>query len=296
MKITYNSCIICSGKPLSTSLTVKDHSVSAESFDVVECPDCSLRITQDVENVNEIGKYYQSSDYISHSDTNKGIVNKLYHLVRERTLNGKKSLVIRSTTKKIGNILDIGAGTGAFLKVMKNGNWNITGLEPDTTARKNALELNQINLLNNDELFQLPAESFDAITMWHVLEHVHTLNEYLGQLKKLIKPKGKIFIAVPNYTSYDAAIYHEFWAAYDVPRHLYHFSPNAMRSLLKKHGLRLINIRPMWYDSFYVSLLSEKYKTGKNNFIKAFITGLKSNIKALSNNEKASSLIYIIGI
>ena len=134
-------------------------------------------------------------------------------------------MIEKTTEKSTGNVLDVGCGTGAFLHTMQKAEWQITGLEPDVTARKKAKELYNLNLDNPEKLFSLPSQSFDAITMWHVLEHVHDLHNYLYQLKKLLKTSGKLFIAVPNYTCYDEKVYKEFWAAYDVPRHLYHFSP-----------------------------------------------------------------------
>ena len=177
---------------------------------------------------------------------------------------------------------------------MKISNWNISGLEPDENARKKALELYDLNLKKTEEFVRLPAEAFDAITMWHVLEHVHDLHEYIKQIKFLLKPEGKIFIAVPNYTSYDAQYYKKFWAAYDVPRHLYHFSPKSMRMLLDLHDMKVEKMKPMWYDSIYVSMLSEQYKTGKSHFANALIYGIYSNIKTLFNLQKCSSIIYII--
>lgn len=263
-------------------------------FDIWHCNTCTTRFTQEVPDKNEIGKYYQSENYISHSDTKKGFINSLYHYVRSRTLRGKRKLVEKYTKLSTGNILDIGAGTGAFLHTMERSGWNVTGLEPDETARKNANTLYGLPFKNPEELFSLPQLSFDAITLWHVLEHVHDLHEYMDQLKKLLKPTGCLFIAVPNYTCYDEKVYKEFWAAYDVPRHLYHFSPKAVTQLLLKHGLQLRDVKPMWYDSFYVSMLSEKYKSGKNNFISAAWTGYVSNCKALLDKERCSSLIYIV--
>ena len=177
---------------------------------------------------------------------------------------------------------------------MDKADWNVTGIEPDETAKENAKKLYGLSLQTPQELFNLPPQSFDAITMWHVLEHVHELHEYMDQLKKLLKPTGCLFVAVPNYTCYDEKVYKEFWAAYDVPRHLYHFSPRSITQLLLQHGLQLKDIKPMWYDSIYVSMLSEKYKSGKNNFLKAGWTGSVSNWRALFNKDTCSSLIYII--
>ena len=253
-----------------------------------------MLFTQNVAEQHAIGRYYASENYISHSDTQAGLVNKLYHFIRKKTLHSKKNLIESVTEKTTGNILDIGCGTGAFLNTMKTGGWAITGLEPDETARAKATKLYGIEPQPSNSIFSLQHNSFDAITMWHVLEHVHQLHEYVAQLKNLLTDQGKIFIAVPNYTSYDAQYYGSYWAAYDVPRHLYHFSPTSMKTLVEHHGLRIKKIKPMWFDSFYVSMLSEKYKNGKGNLIIAFIIGLFSNFKALFNRAKCSSLIYII--
>ena len=203
--------------------------------------------------------------------------------------------MIKNTTGlQSGTILDIGCGTGAFLHTMKQAGWNITGLEPDETARKNALSLYNIDPLPPGELFNLPKDSFDVITAWHVMEHVHQLHEYIDSLKRILAPGGKIFIAVPNHTSYDALGYKSFWAAWDVPRHLYHFSPQSMHILMQIHGLTIQEISPMWFDSFYVCMLSEQYKNGKGNIIRAFYNGMISNMKALPDKQNCSSLIYVI--
>jgi 2-polyprenyl-3-methyl-5-hydroxy-6-metoxy-1,4-benzoquinol methylase len=295
MNVTYLMCPVCSSNYIHNKLTATDHTVSHENFEIWECKACTLRFTQNVPNESKIGRYYESEDYISHSDTKKGLINSLYHKVRKRTLVGKRDAIIKYTGLKKGSILDIGAGTGAFLNTMKSAGWESTGIEPSKNVRDAAQKLYSLTLQSVESFELLPTASFDAITMWHVLEHVHDLRGYMARLKALLKPNGRLFIAVPNYTSYDARAYKEFWAAYDVPRHLYHFSPLSMRQLLKEEELKLQQICPMWFDSFYVSMLSEKYKSGKNNYLGAFTTGLLSNVKALANKEKCSSLIYIIG-
>lgn len=293
--IVYNACPACNNKNIQPVFSAKDYTVSDESFEIWECKECTLRFTQNIPEIGAIGKYYQSDNYISHSDTAKGFINTLYHKVRQRTLGQKRYLVSSVTEKKIGKILDVGCGTGAFLHTMKISGWNITGLEPDENARKKAIELYDVHSLPANDFYNLPDHSFDAITLWHVLEHVHDLHGYMKKLKNLLVPNGKLFIAVPNYTSYDAQFYKEFWAAYDVPRHLYHFSPQAMKSLWNEHGLKVQQMKPMWYDSVYVSMLSEKYKNGNANAFKGFVTGTTSNIKAMSNKEKCSSIIYVGG-
>ncbi len=292
--IHYTGCPICNSNNIQQQLAAKDHTVSQNVFSIWHCNACTARFTQDVPDQEAIGAYYASENYISHSDTKKGIINSLYHMVRKRTLGAKRRLVMNETGITKGTILDIGCGTGAFLNTMKEAGWNITGLEPDTVARTKAAELYTIHPEKPGKLFELAPASFNSITMWHVLEHVHELHAYIKQIEKLLAPGGKAFIAVPNYTSKDAAIYRENWAAYDVPRHLYHFSPQSMETLLTQHGLKLAAVKPMWFDSFYVSMLSEQYKNGKGNIVKAVINGFMSNLAAWGNTRKCSSVIYVI--
>ncbi len=292
--IHYTACPICNSNNIQEQLSAKDYTVSQNIFSIWHCNVCTARFTQDVPGQDAIGAYYASENYISHSDTKKGIINSLYHLVRKRTLGAKRRLVINETGITKGAILDIGCGTGAFLNTMQEADWNITGLEPDSVARAKAAELYNIQPQEPGKLFELTQASFNAITMWHVLEHVHELHAYIKQIEKLLAPGGKAFIAVPNYTSKDAAVYAAYWAAYDVPRHLYHFSPQSIETLLGQHGLKLTAVKPMWFDSFYVSMLSEQYKNGKGNIIKAVFNGFKSNLKAWGNTRKCSSVIYVI--
>jgi 2-polyprenyl-3-methyl-5-hydroxy-6-metoxy-1,4-benzoquinol methylase len=295
LSITHTKCPVCAAANLQPALQATDFTVTKQQFEIWQCGHCALRFTQHIPSANEIGAYYKSEAYVSHTDTSKGLVNKLYHIVRKRTLQKKLRLIQHHTGLQKGNLLDVGAGTGAFINTAVEGGWNSTGLEPDEDTRKLANSLYKTALKPSAELFELAPESFDAITMWHVLEHVHELQRYMAQLRVLLKQHGKLFIAVPNYTSYDANMYKSNWAAYDVPRHLYHFSPQSIKELLALHQLKLEVILPMWYDSFYVAMLSEQYKTGKSNLLKAGFAGMLSNLKALANLERCSSLIYVIG-
>lgn len=286
-------CIACGSEDVLHAVTCTDNTVSKESFQIWGCKRCSFRYTQKVPDELNIGRYYQSDDYVSHSDTKKGLINRLYHLARTITLSSKRKLVEKVTGIKHGSLLDYGAGTGAFANAMKKAGWKVTGLEPDEAARQMAKLNYDISLQPSTDLQQLPTNNFDTITLWHVLEHVHQLHNTLELLERSLKPSGKLVIAVPNYTSFDAQYYKAFWAAYDVPRHLYHFSPYSMELLLNKMGFVLDNTYPMWFDSFYVSMLSEKYKNEKNNYLHAFWIGLQSNWKALSDPKKCSSVIYV---
>ena len=292
--ISYTKCPGCNSNNIYNVLTVTDFTVSQERFDIYECGDCTLRFTQNVPDEEHIGAYYRSSEYISHSDTNKGIINKLYHLVRNKTLQQKKKLIEQQTGLKKGYLLDVGAGTGAFINIMKQNGWDVIGLEPDSVARTNAQQLHQLTLLTPDKLFSFSAKQFDAITLWHVLEHIHDLHNYIQTFYNILKPNGILIIAVPNYTSYDAATYKEYWAAYDVPRHLYHFSPQSMEALAKQHGFKISQYVPMKYDSYYVSMLSEKYLNERNNYMSAFLNGKRSNSKTKGDAKKFSSVIYIL--
>jgi len=298
--VHYTHCPACDSLSIKFVFDTRDYSVSGKSFSIWECANCTLRFTQDVPDSSSIGQYYKSENYISHTNTSEGFINQLYQIVRKRTLRKKRLLITKVTGRKSGTLLDVGSGTGAFVNEMKQNGWEVTGLEPDEDARKVAKESFHCELKSTHELFSLSENTFDVITLWHVLEHVHDLHNYLHQFKKLLKHDGRLVIAVPNYTSFDASVYDEYWAAYDVPRHLYHFSPLSMKLLIDKDGMRIIEYRPMWFDSFYVSFLSSKYKNsrhdreGKTNWLTASWNGFVSNLGALFDKKKCSSVIYII--
>ncbi len=291
--INYDHCFCCGSAAVSKVFTCTDFTVSHEQFEVWKCSNCTLRFTQNVPSEENIAAYYRSADYVSHSDTKEGLVNRLYHFVRSFTLHTKRNLVKKVTMLQQGVLLDVGAGTGAFLNRMKQAGWNVTGLEPDEIARGKALSNYDLRLEELKKIENLVGETFDAITLWHVLEHVHDLHGYLEKFAEILKPTGRLIVAVPNYTSYDANVYEAYWAAYDVPRHLYHFSPKSMEVLLEQKGFVLEAVKPMWFDSFYVSMLSEKYRP-QGNTLSAFWTGLISNIQAAFDTKKCSSIIYVV--
>ncbi|ESU22042.1 SAM-dependent methyltransferase [Flavobacterium cauense R2A-7] len=270
-------------------ITVTDHSVSGETFKLLLDSELQLLKTHPQPSLENLPKYYESDDYISHTDGKRSLFEKVYHFIKRKAIREKVSLITKLQPQK-GMLLDIGAGTGDFLQEANNQNWNCTGIEPSEKAKSIAITK---GVSFAADLASLESYSFDVITMWHVLEHVPDLEQQILELKRLLKPSGAIVIAVPNYKSFDAQHYGKFWAAYDVPRHLWHFSKIAIEKLFARENMKLIKILPMVFDSFYVSLLSEKYKTGKMNFINGFFIGLQSNIKAKQNFEY-SSHIYVI--
>ncbi|MFD2529789.1 class I SAM-dependent methyltransferase [Polaribacter marinaquae] len=268
-------------------LNCKDYTVSGDTFEVMQNQDYEMLVTSPVPA--DLENYYKSENYISHTDSKKSLFDKVYQKVKNHTLKQKLSL-LNSFKTETKSVLDVGAGTGDFLKVCKNNSWETFGVEPSLDAKKIA-ETKGIFL--ESDLFEISNKKFDVITLWHVLEHVESLKKTIKTLKKLLKPNGRVVVAVPNYKSYDAKYYKEYWAAYDVPRHLWHFSQCSIHKLFSEVEMIVENTLPMKFDSYYVSLLSEKYKSGKSKPLKASYVGFVSNFKARSTSEY-SSLIYVL--
>lgn len=267
------------------SFTVVDHAVSKESFNLVYDPAFDMLKTYPVPD--NFFRYYESADYISHTDRKKNVFEKVYHLVKRYTLRRKRSIIEREIPK--GHLLDLGAGTADFVRFMQNNDWEATGVEPNPSAREVAGVKGVILEANTNKI---SSGSIDVITMWHVLEHVPNLDDQMKEIRRLLRPDGLLVVAVPNYKSFDAAYYKTFWAGYDVPRHLFHFSQKSISEICKQNNMKVKKCYPMCFDAYYVSLLSEKYKTGKMN-PRAFLIATWSNIKAIFTGEY-SSLIYII--
>ena len=281
------SCPACQSLGIQPYSRIKDFSISKEFFTIENCRSCGLLFTNPRPSEVAIGPYYASADYISHSETREGFINKLYHLIRKKSLKDKLLLINSFANGK--NLLDVGCGAGEFIRYINTKGWLGEGVEVSENARSLAVSKG-IKVYT-----MLPTEkTYNAISLWHVLEHVHQLDEYLDGLYKMLDEEGVLIIAVPNVLSHDAQYYKEHWAAWDVPRHLYHFSPASLTSLFENKGFRLHKIKPMKYDSYYVSLLSEAYKgqKGIKKFISAFISGFVSNYKA-NKTGNYSSLIYI---
>lgn len=285
-----NSCPICTTE-MKFKFVTKDYLVTGESFDIVECEACSIRTTTPFPDKKIIGNYYSSDDYISHDDKVSGIFDSIYGLVRTYQLNKKKKLIGKYFNKSNGKILDIGCGAGDFLQYMKENHWNINGVDTSNKARKIANKKLNIKVMDPKDWIN-NKEKYDVITCWHSLEHVHEPWVYLDKIKKSLTLDGFLIVALPNYQSTDAKIYKEFWAAYDTPRHLYHFTIKSMNKTIKPHGLNIESIYRMNFDPFYVSILSAKHM-GKS-FMSGLINGFKSWTLSIFSKNKCSSLIFII--
>ncbi|HNP18394.1 MAG TPA: class I SAM-dependent methyltransferase [Fulvivirga sp.] len=284
-------CPACGNTTFRNHIICKDYTVSQEEFAIVQCDKCNLQFTNPRPDKLNLGKYYQSEDYISHADKTFGLTDIIYKLVRRFTLQQKLKLVSNLNTSK--TMLDYGCGTGYFLKEGQKAKWTIAGIEPNEKARMIANQ--QLNGIVEESLDLIPTDNkFGIISLWHVLEHVFDLNTTIEQLVTHLDKNGFMVVAVPNPLSYDATYYKKYWAAYDLPRHLYHFTPDTLKVVAKKHGLKIVDVIPMKFDAYYVSLLSEKYKTGSNKYLKSIVTGYKSNSYAKKHDNNYSSLIYIL--
>ena len=292
-RIQHEVCPLCTPKNIQASLSTMDYSISKEAFDIFDCADCSFRFTQMIPSPATIGPYYNSEVYISHSDTKEGFVNRVYHTARDLMLNRKLKLVQSLTSGK--RLLDIGSGTGYFLDQMKRNGYQVKGIEIDAEARRMTKERFGIVVGEPSRLLtgQIK-EKVEIVTMWHVLEHLHDLHGYMKSIRHQMTDDGVLLIAVPNHASYDAQYYKKLWAAYDVPRHLWHFTPKTVAQLADKNGFEVINQKRLPLDPFYNSLLSEQYKGNKLALLSGGVIGAISLFKSYLNADKSTSPIYIL--
>ena len=284
------NCPWCNSEKTQTYIWVKDEFLTKEEFQIQECLNCGLLFTEPRPPKDKIGDYYKSEEYYSHQENKKGFIPKLYESIK--AINLKNKYKIATNGKSVGKLLDIGCGVGDFIHTAEEQGWQCTGVEPSQDAKAIAKKRIKAEIFSSEDLEQIPNETFDVITMWHVLEHVDDFKWQMSQLQRLIKKGGRIVIALPNYKSYDATFYKEKWAAYDVPRHLNHFNKDTLVKIFKTNDLNLVKTDKLKWDAYYISFMSEQYKHHTLPLIKGAIRGLISNCKARKTNEW-SSRVYV---
>ena len=287
-----DTCPVCGNSERDLYLFTKDFFLTKENFEIVKCTNCSFIFTNPIPKIEHLAEYYNSPDYNSHSLKTNNAEARIYQVLRKINLSDKYKIVKKY--QNAGHILDVGCGTGELLKYFKDRGWHAEGIEPADVARNFAIKKYHLDIYPENKLAEFKKEKFDIISMWHVLEHVYDLNMRLEQLKRILKSNGHLIIAVPNIESFDAAYYGKYWAALDVPRHLYHFSKQTLTKLIEKHSFELVSVFPMKFDAFYVSLLSEKYmRKGLAVYVRAFLNGFKSNRMAVRTGN-FSSMIFVV--
>jgi SAM-dependent methyltransferase len=292
--VHHDVCPLCSSEKIALHFSCNDHFISRKDFVIFKCSNCGFLFTQDYPEESEISAFYESEEYISHSDTSKGFSNKLYRIARTFMLGRKKVLIEKMSGVIKGKILDIGSGTGYFASMMKEAGWQVKGIEINEKARNFSASNFNLEVDPPDRITTYESNSFDCITLWHVLEHFHDPFKYISEIYRLLKPGGVCVVALPNSSSYDAKSYKRFWAAWDVPRHLWHFQPATFRIFSEKSGFILENLKILPLDVFYISLLSERYKGSGMAFFKAMSKASFFAFMSVFNRNRSSSVIYIL--
>jgi len=286
------NCPLCNASSFKDFLTVKDYFLTGEQFNIQLCSTCGLKFVNPRPDSEEIGKYYLSDDYISHDTQKKTLFTRAYLFARQYAIRNKYSIISRFN--KGNTLLDIGCGTGELLAYCQGKGLTVSGIEPSEKARNFAISTHHLKISKSLEALSESSDKYSCITMWHVLEHVHDLRVTLEKIKHLLASDGFFIMAVPNADSYDESIYQQHWAAYDVPRHLLHFNATTVKQLAEMNGFKIVETLPQKLDAYYVSTLSEKYKTGKPNYLRSIINGLRSNFHARDHNRGFSSQIFVL--
>ena len=292
--VHHERCPLCDSGMIADHFLCTDHFISRETFTIACCGSCGFMFTQDYPEESDIGRYYESAEYISHSDTSKGLINKIYHLVRQIMLHRKRGIIEKMTGLKKGTLLDVGSGTGHFAALMKEAGWDAKGIEINEKARTFATETFGLEIVSPASIPTLQSNSFDCVTMWHVLEHFHDPQKYIKDILTLLKPGGICTVALPNSSSFDALHYGKFWAAFDIPRHLWHFDPETFSHFAGKNGLIIECYFMLPFDVFYISALSEKYRGSPLPFLKGIAWGCWFAFLTIFNRKRSSSVIYIL--
>ncbi|MGC9373808.1 MAG: class I SAM-dependent methyltransferase [Bacteroidales bacterium] len=291
-KIVYSNCPLCQSHKIISTISLKDYSISKEPFEIWQCTQCHFLFTQNIPEEESIGSYYASEEYISHSDTKKGLVNRLYHIARKIMLEKKYRIIKRISSGK--TLLDIGCGTGYFLNYMKEKGYQTQGIEVNEQARNFGKQHFGLHIIPPEKLLNGEIhEKFKVVTLWHVLEHLYQPRLYLQRISEILDKDGILLLALPNPDSFDGKFYKKFWAGYDVPRHIWHFTPQTIARLVSAN-YTITKLKRLPFDSFYNSLLSEKYRDKYFRFLRGILIGLIAYAASLINIKKSSSVIYIL--
>ena len=289
-----NICPACASAGTADLFTAKDHLVSGGEFLIRRCTSCGMGWTVDPPSEEDAGRFYVSEEYISHTDRKQSLADYLYHLARRFMLGRKHRITTSSADRSSGTLLDIGSGTGYFAAFMQKKGWRVTGVELNDQARNFSASRFGINVASPGEVSGLASASADCITFWHVLEHLYDPAGWLAEVRRILRDNGKCIIALPNFASADEEWFGSQWAALDVPRHLWHFTPEAVRQFVGKQGFAVDWIEPLPLDLFYIASLSYRNEGKGLPLIRGAFTGVLIALRNLFHPERASSLVYVI--
>lgn len=263
----------------------KDYLVTGNSFEVRLDQQTQIAYTHPQPNEEELGQYYASEEYISHGNKKRSVIERIYAIAQNIMLKQKEQWLTKHSTQN-KRYLDFGCGTASLVAYLNGKNWDSYGVEPSEKARNFSAVAERLY----PSIEELPQKEFDAIALWHVLEHLPDPAKFLKTFYDRLDQQGHLFLALPNFNSYDAKHYGNFWAAYDVPRHLRHFSARGIIQLCEENGFAFVESKGLAFDAFYVSYLSEQHQKNKFAFIKGMMVGCWSNLLALFTQEYSSKL------
>lgn len=292
-RIEIKACIVCGSTDHQTELLVTDWLVTQEKFNVKRCNKCLFRFTANPPSAEAAGKYYETEEYVEHSDNNDGFINKLYHFGRKWMMKYKLSLIQNLQT---GNrLLDVGSGAGYFLNFMQQSGYAVEGVEISEKAVKGCKDKYNIDAYHPSRLIGNKIEiNVDIITLWHVFEHVYEYDEYFNSFSKLLSKDGRLIIAMPNYKCLEEKIYRTHWNGYDTPRHLWHFTPETFKKFAADRGFEIVKMKSLPLDPFYNSMISASYKKSFTLLPITLLNGILSSILSSISLKHSSSIVYIL--
>ena len=277
--------MVSRGTNSCNSIETKDYLVTHESF-FVEEKEKGISFTHPVIADEEIDKYYNTTAYLSHS-SNKTLISFFFDLFSNIMVKKKTSFMLG--LGGVSAYLDYGCGIGKLISSMNKKGVASYGYDTSSLAIS---VCNNKSLNASSNLDDLP-NKYDLISFWHSLEHVSDYTKVLKKTKKMLSKNGTMVVALPNYDSFDAKFYSKFWAAYDTPRHRVHFTKKGFIKAASQLGFEVVKTKPLFLDSFYISMMSEKYKQSLFYFLKGLFIGALSNLFFFFTKQ-ASSHTYVL--